>query len=40
VVVLSGNPPSAELLNGIEAYLQKPVSFDRLIAAVDLAASS
>jgi CheY-like chemotaxis protein len=40
VVVLSGNPPSAEPLNGIEAYLQKPVSFDRLIAAVDLAAGS
>ena len=40
VVVVSANPPSGEPLNGIDAYLQKPVSFDRLIAAVDLAASS
>jgi CheY-like chemotaxis protein len=35
VVVVSGNPPSGEPLNGIDAYLQKPVSFDRLIAIVD-----
>ena len=40
VVVVSGNPRGGEPLNGINAYLQKPVSFDRLIAAVDLAASS
>jgi CheY-like chemotaxis protein len=35
VVVVSGNPPSGEPLNGIDAYLQKPVRFDRLIAIVD-----
>jgi len=40
VVVVSGNPPSGEPPNGINAYLQKPVRFDRLIAIVDLAASS
>jgi CheY-like chemotaxis protein len=40
VVVVSGNPPGGKPLNGIDAYLQKPVSFDRLIAAVDFAASS
>jgi CheY-like chemotaxis protein len=34
VVVVSGSPPS-EPLNGIDAYLQKPVTFDRLIAVVD-----
>jgi CheY-like chemotaxis protein len=35
VVVVSGNPPSGEPLDGIDAYLQKPVRFDRLIAIVD-----
>jgi CheY-like chemotaxis protein len=40
VVVVSGNPPDGEPLNGINAYLQKPVRFDRLIAIVNLAASS
>jgi CheY-like chemotaxis protein len=35
VVVVSANPPSGEPLNGIDAYLQKPVSFDRIIAIVD-----
>jgi CheY-like chemotaxis protein len=40
VVVVSGNPPSGEPPNGINAYLQKPVRFNRLIAIVDLAASS
>ena len=30
VVVVSGNPPSGEPLNGIDAYLQKPVSFGSL----------
>ena len=35
VVVVSGNPPSGEPLNGIDAYLQKPVRFDRSIAIVD-----
>ena len=35
VVVVSGNPPSGEPLNGIDAYLEKPVRFDRLIAIVD-----
>jgi CheY-like chemotaxis protein len=34
VVVISGNPPS-EPLDGIDDYLQKPVTFDRLIAVVD-----
>ena len=40
VVVVSGNLRGGEPLNGINAYLQKPVRFDRLIAIVDLAASS
>jgi CheY-like chemotaxis protein len=40
VVVLSGNPPRGEPLEGINAYLQKPVRSDRLIATVDQAASS
>jgi CheY-like chemotaxis protein len=40
VVVVSGDPPRGEQLSGIEAYLQKPVRFDRLIATVDLAARS
>ena len=35
VVVVSGSPPGGQPLNGISAYLQKPVSFDRLIAAAD-----
>jgi CheY-like chemotaxis protein len=40
VIVVSGDPPRGEQLGGIEAYLQKPVRFDRLIATVDLAARS
>ena len=40
VVVLSGNPPRGEPLEGINAYLQKPVRSDCLIATVDQAASS
>lgn len=35
VVVVSGNPRGGEPLNEINAYLQKPVSFDRIIAIVD-----
>jgi CheY-like chemotaxis protein len=40
VVVLSGTPQRGEPLKGINAYLQKPVRSDRLIATVDLAARS
>jgi CheY-like chemotaxis protein len=35
VVVMSGNPPSLKPLEGIDAYLRKPVSVDRLIDVID-----
>jgi CheY-like chemotaxis protein len=35
VVIVSGNAPSGESLVGIDAYLQKPVEFDRLMAVID-----
>jgi CheY-like chemotaxis protein len=31
VVMVSGDPPSGELLDGIDAYLHKPVKVDHLI---------
>ena len=39
VVVVSGSPASGEPIKGIAAYLRKPVNFDRLMAAVIVAAS-
>src|ERR1700683_1704032 len=39
VVVVSGSPASGEPIKGIAAYLRKPVNFDRLMAAVIIAAS-
>jgi CheY-like chemotaxis protein len=35
VAVVSGNPPLGEPLNGIDAYLEKPVSRHRLISVVE-----
>ncbi len=35
VVVVSGNPPSPQPPKGIEAYLTKPVSVDRLIDVIE-----
>jgi CheY-like chemotaxis protein len=35
VVVVSGNVQRGEPLNGIDAYLEKPVSRKRLIAVVE-----
>jgi CheY-like chemotaxis protein len=35
VVVVSGNSQSGEPLEGIEAYLRKPVDVDRLIDVID-----
>jgi CheY-like chemotaxis protein len=34
VVVLSGNPPFEEALDGIDTYLRKPVDADRLLRIV------
>jgi CheY-like chemotaxis protein len=35
VVVVSGNPSTGKPLEGIEAYLPKPVKVDRLIEVID-----